>query len=409
MIERKEYMKRLFAWKDEKVIKVITGMRRAGKSTLLQMYKDRLLADGVLPEQIVFINLEDLAYESLLDYRALYAYVCERLHAQKTTYVFLDEIQMVDQFQKAADSLFLKENVDLYLTGSNAYLLSGELATLLSGRYVEINILPLSFAECRGMMGELSPDEAFARYLRWGGLPYVVSLAGDDEKSMLYLEGIYNTILLKDIEERQKRREQDPNRRKITDLTLLGNIARFLANSVGSAVSVKSIADYLTSAGRNISPNTVSDYLQALIEPYVFYPAARFDIVGKQLLKQSPKYYIADLGLRRFMLQRRSYDVGYSLENVVFLELLRRGYRVNVGKAGQNEVDFVAQKDEGVTYFQVTASMLEESTFAREMAPLTSIPDHYPKIVLTLDRYSLGDYNGIRVRNVVDWLLSEEK
>ena len=404
MLERRDYMKQLSAWKDEKVIKVITGMRRSGKSTLLGMYKDLLIGSGVRPERIVFLNFEDLANEALLDYRALYRYVCERLRDTETTYVFLDEIQLVDQFQRAVDSIFLKERVDLYITGSNAYLLSGELATLLSGRYVEINILPLSFAEFCGLARAAASDETFARYLRWGGLPYIALLSGDDEKAELYLEGIYNTILLKDIEERQKRREQDPDRRKITDLTLLQSIARFLAGSVGSPVSVKSIADYLTSSGRKTSPNTVADYLQALTEPYIFYPAQRFDIMGKQLLKQNPKYYISDLGLRRYLLERRSYDIGYSLENVVFLELLRRGYRVNVGKAGQNEVDFVALKNNTFTYFQVTASMLEKSTFDREMEPLASIRDHYPKIVLTLDRFSSGDYNGIRVMNVVDWL-----
>ena len=405
MIERREYMKQLLDWKDEKVIKVVTGMRRSGKSTLLSMYKDFLIDQGVRPEQIIFLNFEDLANEALLDYRALYRYVCDRLRDTETTYVFLDEIQLVDQFQKAVDSIFLKERVDLYITGSNAYLLSGELATLLSGRYVEINILPFSFAEFCGLAPSASPDEAFSRYLRWGGLPYVALLSGDDEKAELYLEGIYNTILLKDIEERQKRREQDPNRRKITDFTLLQSIARFLAGSIGSPISVKSIADYLTSSGRKISPNTVADYLQALTEPYIFYPAQRFDITGKQLLKQTPKYYISDLGLRRYLLERRSYDIGYSLENVVYLELLRRGYRVNVGRAGQNEVDFIALKNGTVTYYQVTASMLEKSTFDREMASLASIRDHYPKYVLTLDRFSAGDYDGIRVLNVVDWLL----
>ncbi|MBQ7638797.1 MAG: ATP-binding protein [Clostridia bacterium] len=408
VVERKGYLKQLSRWRDERVIKVITGMRRSGKSTLMSMYKDSLIANGVLNERIVYVNFEDISNEDLLDHRSLYEFVCSRLAEDKTTYVFLDEIQMVSSFQKAVDSLFLKENVDLYITGSNAYLLSGELATLLSGRYVEINILPLSFAEYCGMIKAESRDEAFLRYMRWGGLPYVARISDDDEKTDLYLEGIYNTILIKDIEDRQKRRDGNPDSRKVTDITLLGNIARFLANSVGSPVSVKSISDYLISSGRKISPNTVSDYLSALTEPYIFYPVERFDISGKQLLKQSPKYYISDLGLRRHMLRRQNYDLGYSLENVVYLELLRRGYRVNVGKIGAGEVDFIAVKNDVCSYFQVTASMLEETTFEREMVPLRTIRDNYPKTVLTLDSFSSGNYNGILVKNVIEWLLNDE-
>ena len=405
MVRRTEYLEMLQKWKDEQVIKVVTGIRRCGKSTLLTMYQQELLTQGVGADQILYINFEELEYEELLDYKKLYNYVKARLHPEKTTYIFLDEIQQVEGFQKAVDSLYVKPGVDLYITGSNAYLLSGELATLLSGRYVEINMLPLSFEEFCQMNDGGDRDALLGAYMRNGGYPYLVKLADDSEKVDMYLEGIYNTILVKDIEERQRRRETDPNKRKINDLSLLKNISKFLASSVGSPVSVKSIADYITSFGRSISQATVSDDVEALVEPYIFYPAERYDILGKQLLRTNGKMYIVDLGLRRYLLPRKRYDLGASLENVIFLELLRRGYRVNIGKVGATEVDFVARKNEDIFYYQVTASMTEESTFEREMAPLRAIQDNYPKYVITLDRYTLGNYEGIQVIHAVDWLL----
>ena len=407
MVQRKEYMNELKKWQDKDVIKVVTGIRRCGKSTLLELFQEELKQSGVKEKQIISLNFEDMANEDLLDYKALYKYVADRLHKTKTTYVFLDEIQMVPDYQKAVDSLYIRKNVDLYITGSNAYLLSGELATLLSGRYVEINMLPLSFAEYSEIKGK-GDDETFAEYMRWGGLPYI-SMLNAAEQADVYLEGIYNTIVVKDIEMRQNRRESDPNKRKVTDITLLKNITRFLANSVGSPVSIKKIADYITSSGRKVSQSTVSDYVEALVEPYIFYPAERFDVVGKQLLKQNQKMYIVDLGLRRHLLSRKEYDLGYSLENVVFLELFRRGYTVNVGKVGNAEIDFVAQKSERTFYYQVTASMAEKATFEREIAPLRAINDNYPKTILTLDRFSLGNYAGIEVINAVDWLGKVDK
>lgn len=226
-------------------------------------------------------------------------------------------------------------------------------------------------------------------------------------KEDMYLEGIYNTIIVKDVEERQNRKETNPNKRRITDLSLLKNISKFLASSIGSPISVKSIADYITSSGRRISQNTVDDYVQALVEPYIFYVAERYDVLGKQLLKKNQKMYIVDLGIRRHLLARRKYDLGFSLENIVFLELIRRGYTVNIGKVGESEIDFVARKNDNVYYYQVTASMTEESTFEREMAPLKSIRDNYPKAVITLDRFTLGNYEGIEVVNAIDWLLQK--
>lgn len=407
MVRRTEYLQRLLSWKDEQVIKVITGIRRCGKSTLLRQYQDLLREQGVGEEQIISINFEELEYEPLLEYHALYQYVKERLCPDKMTYIFLDEVQKVAEFQKVVDSLYVKENTDLYITGSNAYLLSGNLATLLTGRYVELSMLPLSFREYTEITGTQG-DIAFAEYLKYGGLPYVAAMEKTEEKVSTYLEGIYNTVIVKDIEDRQSRKESDPDKRKVTDITLLKTIARYLASVIGSQVSVKSVADYLTSNGRKASPNTVDDYMEALAESFIFYPVERFDIVGKQVLKTNQKWYMVDLGLRSNILPRRNYDLGFSLENVVYFELLRRGYQVNIGKINSGEVDFVAQKQGTITYFQVTADMTAQETFEREMKPLRAIRDNYPKVVLTLDRFTPGDYEGIQVLQVTDWLMGEK-
>lgn len=404
MVERKEYLAQLWEWKDEHIIKVVTGIRRCGKSVLLEQFKDRLHLAGVEAEQIISINFEDLEFEELLDYKVLYRYIKERLCSDKMTYIFLDEIQNVPDFPKVVDSLYVKNNTDVYITGSNSYLLSSELATLLSGRYVEISMLPLSFSEYVTVTGRPQED-AFSEYMQTGGLPYVAVMNRTDEKVNQYLEGIYNTVIVKDIEERQARKEKDAGKRKITDIALLKTIARYLASVIGSPVSMKSVTDYLISSGRKISPNTVSDYVEALTESFVFYPAERFDIVGKQLLKANKKLYMVDLGLRNHILPRKRYDLGFSIENIVYFELLRRGYQVNIGKFGSTEVDFVAQKQGILTYYQVTANMTAEETFEREMRPLRGIQDNYEKIVLTLDRFSLGNYEGIKVVNVIDWLL----
>lgn len=404
MVKRKEYLNKLIEWKDEQVIKVVTGIRRCGKSTLLLQYQDYLRENGVADEQIISLNFEELENEDLLDYKALYSYIKERLCKDKMTYIFLDEIQNVASFEKAIDGLYVKDNTDVYITGSNSYLLSGELATLLTGRYVEISMLPLSFAEYKELSNE-SEENAFSEYMRYGGMPYVASISKTEEKVNTYIEGIYNTVVVKDIEDRQKRRETDPDKRKINDIALHKTIAKYLSSVIGSPVSVKSVTDYLISNGRRVSPNTVDDYMDALAESYIFYPAERFDIVGKEILKSNKKWYIVDLGLRNHILPRKNYDLGFSIENIVYFELLRRGYKVNIGKYGNSEVDFVAQKNGVLTYYQVTADMTNETTFEREMTPLKNIKDNYEKIVLTLDKFSVGNYEGIKVVNLIDWLL----
>lgn len=407
MIERKEYLQKLIQWKDEQVIKVVTGMRRCGKSTLLMQYQDYLKSIGVENDQIIAINFEDLEYEELCEYKVLYDYLKERLLSDKTTYIFLDEIQKVPQFEKVVDSLYIKSDTDIYITGSNAYMLSGELATLLSGRYVEISMLPFSFQEyCQ--LNRKPQEDAFADYMKFGGLPLVASMKDAPDKIDTYLEGIYNTVIIKDIEDRQNRQSESSGRRKVTDIVLLKTIAKYLASVLGSPVSIRGITNYLISSGRKISPNTVNDYLETLIESFLFYPAERFDIAGKQILTGNKKYYMADLGIRNHILPRKKYDLGFSIENVVFFELLRRGYKVAVGKYQNTEVDFVVEKQGAFTYIQVTAEMTTKDTFDREMKPLYAIRDNYEKIVLTLDKLTLGNYDGIRVIHVLDWLLKAE-
>lgn len=404
MIVRKNYLDKLISWKDHDIIKVITGIRRCGKSTLLKQFQNYLTDNGVTEEQIISINFEDLEFEDLLDYRSLYKYVKNNLLPDKKMYVFLDEIQKVSNFEKAVDSLYIQKNVDVYITGSNAYMLSSDLSTLLSGRYIEISMLPLSFKEVYEEKGG-DKEEVFNQYLKYGGFPYLTAISLDEEQTNMYLEGIYNTVIIKDIEERENRKNLDPNKRKITDIVLLKSIARYLASTIGSIVSVKNVTGYLTSNGRKVSASTVDDYMEALREAFIFYPVERFDISGKKMLKTLNKWYIVDLALRDYMVPKKTYDLGFSLENTVYFELIRRGYRVSIGKTETAEVDFVAQKNGEMIYYQVSASMLDQRTFERELLPLRSIKDNYKKIVLTLDKLTQGNYEGIKVVNAIDWLL----
>lgn len=406
MIQRKEFLNELIKWKNEKVIKVITGMRRAGKSTLLMQYQDYLRQSGVEENRIVSINFEELEYEELCDYRKLYDYIKDRLIEGKTTYIFLDEIQKVKDFEKVIDSIYVKSDTDIYITGSNAYFLSGNLATYLTGRYVEILVLPFSFKEYKEVVNK-DNEGAFSDYMKYGGLPFLTLMEKDIDKAYTYLEGIYNTVIVKDIEDRINLQITDSDKRKIYDISLLKLIAKYLASVVGSPVSVRGITNYIVSSGRKVSQNTVSDYVEALKEAFIFYEVSRFDIVGKQILSSNKKYYIVDLGLRNYILPRKSYDLGFSVENIVYFELLRRGYNVNIGKQDKEEVDFIAVKNGIITYIQVTADMTAKETFEREIRPLNMIKDNYKKIILTLDKFTLGDYAGIQVKNLIEWLLED--
>ena len=395
-IERKKYLDKLIALKDKQIIKVITGIRRCGKSTLMEIYQDYLKSQGVSAEQIVSINLEDYDFYELRDPKVLHAYIKERLVQDKMTYVFLDEIQHCEEFPRVVDSLFIRKNVDLYITGSNAYMLSSEIATLISGRYVEIKMLPLSFREYVESTGDTKElARKYTAYLENSSFPYALELAGQPKEIKDYLDGIYNTIIVKDIAKRNK----------ITDTMMLESVTRFVFDNIGSPLSTKKIADTMTSEGRKIDVKTVEKYLKALMESFIVYQAKRYNVKGKQYLKTLEKYYVVDTGLRYLLLGSRSTDVGHILENVVYLELLRRDNDVYVGKIDEAEVDFVAMKPNNTVYYQVAASVRDEKTLQRELAPLQKINDHYPKMILTLDEDPEADYNGIRRINVLDWLI----
>lgn len=394
MVQRKQYLDKLKKIQNKQIIKVITGVRRCGKSTLLRQFREYLKESGIEETQIIDINFEDIAYEHLLDYKALYVYLLERLHSEKMTYVFLDEIQAVPEFQKAVDSLFIKDKVDIYITGSNAHMLSGELATLLSGRYIELQMLPLSFAEYYELVGGNSRD-AWNVYFRNGGFPYTAQI---EEQDILkdYLAGIYHTVLLKDI----------VARKKIQDVSLLESVIKFLFDNIGNIVSSKKIADSLTSFGRKTTSITVENYIKTLMESFILYKANRYDIKGKQHLKSLEKYYLVDVGLRRLLIGDKNTDIGHILENIVYLELIRRGYAVSIGKVGDLEIDFIAESGGDRTYYQVSATVLDPNTFSREIAPLKKIADHYPKYIISMDEISMSE-DGIKQINVVDFLLQK--
>ena len=393
--------KQLLSWKDQNIIKVLTGIRRCGKSTILKLYQEYLSNNGIDPSQIISINFEELEYEDLQDYKKLYQYIKDRLVENKMMYIFLDEIQNVPSYEKVVDSLHVKENIDIYITGSNSYIFSGQLATYLSGRYIEIPVLPLSFKEVYNP--QTNKEEAFQKYIKTGGFPYINQIQLLNEQIDMYLEGIYNTVIVKDIEERINRK----NSKSVTDIALLKAISKYLSSVVGSPVSIRSITNYFKSNERTISPNTISNYVEALCESYLYYPVEVMDVSGKEVLKSNKKYYIVDPGIRNYILPKQFYDLGFTIENIVYLELLRRRYNVNIGRNGRTEIDFIAKRNDVYTYIQVTASLVDENTFNREIRPLQQIEDNYEKIILTLDRYTLGNYEGIKVINIVDWLLEE--
>lgn len=396
IVERKEYLDKLISWKDKRIIKIVTGVRRCGKSMLLKIYQNYLKNQGIDENQIIAINFEDLDYEELTDYKKLYAYLKERLIEGKMTYIFLDEIQNVENFPKVLDSLYIKEYVDIYVTGSNAYMLSSEIATMISGRYVQIEMLPLSFKEYVESTGSMNDRGIkYAEYLQNSSFPYTLELKNQPEQIREYLEGIYNTIVVKDI----------VSRKKVTDTMMLKSVLRFVFDNIGNPLSPKKIADTMTSEGRKIDTRMVEKYLEAFSESYIIYQAKRYNIKGKQYLKTLEKYYVVDIGLRYMLLGNRQVDAGHILENIVYLELLRRGYEVYVGKIDTFEVDFVAQKSQEMIYYQVALSVHDEKTLQRELRPLQAIRDHYPKMILTMDEEPEEQYDGIRRINARDWLL----
>ena len=396
MIKREEYLKELRAFREKRVIKVVSGIRRCGKSTLFDLFKEELLADGIEKEQIISFNFETADNYDIDDFKKLYKAVENRLCPNKMNYVFLDEVQQVREFQRACDSLYILKNVDLYITGSNAMLLSGELATLLSGRYIEIKMLPLSFKEYISVKGESDLSRKYRDYLTKSSFPYTLELSRSKDIHS-YLDGIYSSIVLKDI----------VARKKIADAAMLENVIRFMFDNIGNPCSTTKIANTLKSSGHNISVHTVENYLKALCESFVLYKADRYDIKGKQYLRSGAKYYVADIGLRYYLLGQKPADLGHILENVVYLELLRRGYEVFGGKSDKSEIDFIAINEEDTEYYQVALTVRDEKTLLRELAPLESVNDHNGKYLLTLDDDPPCSHNGIKQVNALDWLLKE--
>lgn len=424
------YLDKLIAFQDTEPVKVITGIRRCGKSSLMKLMIEHLRETGISDEQIIFMNFESMEYRSM-DVKQLYDYVKNKKPENKPVYIFFDEIQRISQWQDAVNSFRVDFPCDIYITGSNAYLLSSEFATYLSGRYVEIKMLPLSFKEFIDFHGyrlteRKSPsgktvkkitgsggviydtEELFEAYLKFGGMPGIADVGLDTDKAMTLLDGVYSTVVMRDILEREKRRGQ----RQLTDADLLRKIIMFLADNIGSSTSVTSIGNTLASEGlldnnRKTKPaaQTVQAYVNALLESYIFYEAKRYDIKGREYLRTLGKYYIVDIGLRNYLLGLRDFDTGHVLENIVYFELLRRGYDTAIGKVGNVEVDFVATKADEKIYYQVTQTMASEQTKERELRPMMQIRDNYEKVVLTMDRIFSGSADGVKIINLIDWLL----
>lgn len=401
MIDRKKYINSLEKFRNKKIIKVLTGIRRSGKSTIFLLFMEHLKKIGIKDENIIYLNLEDLENIELLDYLSLYNFVKTKIEntnsIEEKFYLFIDEIQLCANFEKALNSFFLKENLDIYVTGSNAYFLSGELATLLSGRYVQIHVQPLSFSEYLDFFNEnqnLDKKELFSEYLKKGQFPYIPFIKNEPEVLKSYIEGIFNTILIKDVSVRSK----------INEISLLQKIIKTICSNIGSPISSKRITDTLISSGRKISGNTVENYIKALCDAFIFYEVPRFDVKGNQILKTLGKYYLSDTSFRNILIGTKTDDFGHLLENIVYLELLRRNNQVFVGKVGDNEVDFVCKNEDKIEYYQVSATILDETTRNREFKPLESIKDNFPKYILTLDDFDFSK-NGIICKNLIQWLL----
>jgi uncharacterized protein len=396
MVERTLYLKVLADFKDKNLIKVITGIRRSGKSILLQQFCDYLKASGVDEDRIVMINFESLHYENIKDYKALYQYISKTIIPNKTTYILLDEIQEVGNWEKALASFQVDFQCDIYITGSNAYMLSSELATHISGRYVEIHMLPLSFREYLSGI-KADKDLAFNQYLEYGGLPGLLELNSRDDLYRHYMEGVYNTIVIKDILGRSNIKETD----------LLESILLYMIDNIGNLISANNIANYLTSSGRKTYPSTVSEYLNSLEKAFVLYKAKRYNIRGKRLLSSPYKYYLVDTGFRNIVLGRREMDIGRVLENIVYLELKRRGYDLNIGIESNFEVDFVASRGTEKSYYQVCLSLADDDVRKRELRSLQMIKDNYPKFLLTMDFHVKEEISGIKLLNIKDFLLED--
>ncbi|EOS57000.1 hypothetical protein C814_02589 [Anaerotruncus sp. G3(2012)] len=400
MIQRERYMQQIRDFMDKPVIKIITGMRRSGKSALLELTQQELLGRGISEKNIISINFESLRYEALKDYKALYAEISSKAEqASGRVYILLDEIQEVTAWEQVVNSLRVDFDCDIYVTGSNARLLSGELATLLAGRYVEIRVYPLDFKEYLDFAAtnedeaHLSKQEQFANFLRFGGLPGIHQMKWEETRIMQYLHDIYNSVLLKDVIARNK----------IRDTALLESIVLYLMDNIGNTFSAKTISDFLKSQGRKLSTETVYNYLKALESAFLIHKAVRFDIKGKRVLETQEKYYLSDLGLRHAVIGYRDNDIAGVLENTVYLELLRCGYSVHIGKQDVAEVDFVANKVDDRLYIQVCYVLTPENT-DREFAPLEAIADNYEKLVLSTDTLLRINRDGIRQKNIMNFL-----
>lgn len=431
--KRDQYLNKLIGFRDTEPVKIITGIRRCGKSSLLKLMVAHLYDTGVEPERIVEMNFESYDYRNM-SCDDIYTYVRSRAVPDKRTYLFFDEIQRIKAWEDAINAFRVELDCDIYVTGSNAYLLSSEYSTYLAGRCVEIRMLPLSFREflyfhdfemreTKSALGgnrmqiydksgeRYEPREAFDAYMRFGGMPGIADIGLDQERALSLLDGIYSTVVIRDILEREKRRGQ----KHITDPALLRKIILFLADNIGSSVSIASIGNTLASEGlledgkrkSAASAHTVQSYVNALLESYFFYEIKRFDIKGREFLRTLGKYYIVDIGLRNYLLGFRNRDSGHALENIVYFELLRRGYDVSVGKIDNMEVDFIASNAEERKYFQVTESMQSEEVRKRELAPLQRIRDNYEKTVLSLDPGLDSSYEGIKSQNLIEWLLAD--
>lgn len=406
-IKRPDYLNKLIEFKDKDIVKIITGIRRCGKSTLLDLFEDHLLDSGVSSKRIIHMNMESMKYRDLLDYVPFYEYISSQIKVGEKYYLLFDELQAVTHWEKAVESFRLDFDVDIYITGSNAYLLSSEFSTLLSGRYVEIRLLPLSFKEFLTFYNfapDVTIEDKFQKYLQFGGMPILRQFDFNTPRINEALEGIYSTVILRDVLERNN----------ATDQPLLKKLVLFLCSNIGSIMSPNSIGKVLLAEGdlernqakHNVAGKTVDKYIEMLKNAFIFYTVGRYDIKGKQFLKTLEKNYIIDLGFRNMLLGYRDVDRGHILENVVYLELLRRDYRVAIGKVGETEVDFVAEKPDEKLYIQVTETMQGEKVQERELRSLKMIPDNYEKIVLSMDRSYIKSYDGIKSLNIIDYILS---